>query len=560
MYIISQGKLRAYSVILTFIAAVFLSLEVWAQSESRIYLLHSDRLFHDTQIDAKAQILVGNVQFRHDDVFMYCDSALFYEASNSLDAFGNVRMVQGDTVSLVGDVMYYDGLDKLARVRNNVVLIHGQMTLYTDSLDYDRLYNVGYFFEGGRIVTTDNEMTSDWGEYRPETKVAVFNYNVHMVSPAPPQQTRTTLLTDTLYYNTVTSVANARGPSTIDDGGCHIYTEFGYMNSKSNDLTLLMRSEMSNNGKKLIGDSIVWNSVDSIGEAFGNVVYTDLLNKNAMTGNYCYYDDRTGYSLGTDSACIIDFSQGADTMYMHADSIKMYSFNLKTDSAYRTMHAYNHVRMFRRDMQGVCDSLVYQTRDSMMIMYKDPIVWTGSQQLLGEEIQAFMNDSTIDSIYVLRQTLSCERLDSLHYNQVAGHEMHSYMENGELKMTHVIGNVIVNYFPLDEDSLLIAMNHMESTEMKMYMGENRRMKKIWMPAATGTFYPIPMIPGDVRFLENFQWFDYVRPLDPQDIFNWRGKSSGTELKKSVQRKAPLQNIKKIGKKHGNVQDASAQKI
>ena len=552
--------MRAYSVILTFIAAVFLSLEVWAQSESRIYLLHSDRLFHDTQIDAKAQILVGNVQFRHDDVFMYCDSALFYEASNSLDAFGNVRMVQGDTVSLVGDVMYYDGLDKLARVRNNVVLIHGQMTLYTDSLDYDRLYNVGYFFEGGRIVTTDNEMTSDWGEYRPDTKMAVFNYNVHMVSPAPPQQTRTTLLTDTLYYNTVTSVANARGPSTIDDGGCHIYTEFGYMNSKSNDLTLLMRSEMSNNGKKLIGDSIVWNSVDSIGEAFGNVVYTDLLNKNAMTGNYCYYDDRTGYSLGTDSACIIDFSQGADTMYMHADSIKMYSFNLKTDSAYRTMHAYNHVRMFRRDMQGVCDSLVYQTRDSMMIMYKDPIVWTGSQQLLGEEIQAFMNDSTIDSIYVLRQTLSCERLDSLHYNQVAGHEMHSYMENGELKMTHVIGNVIVNYFPLDEDSLLIAMNHMESTEMKMYMGENRRMKKIWMPAATGTFYPIPMIPGDVRFLENFQWFDYVRPLDPQDIFNWRGKSSGTELKKSVQRKAPLQNIKKIGKKHGNVQDASAQKI
>lgn len=552
--------MRAYSVIISFIAAVFLSLEVWAQSESRIYLLHSDRLFHDTQIDAKAQILVGNVQFRHDDVFMYCDSALFYEASNSLDAFGNVRMVQGDTVSLVGDVMYYDGLDKLARVRNNVVLIHGQMTLYTDSLDYDRLYNVGYFFEGGRIVTTDNEMTSDWGEYRPETKVAVFNYNVHMVSPAPPQQTRTTLLTDTLYYNTVTSVANARGPSTIDDGGCHIYTEFGYMNSKSNDLTLLMRSEMSNNGKKLIGDSIVWNSVDSIGEAFGNVVYTDLLNKNAMTGNYCYYDDRTGYSLGTDSACVIDFSQGADTMYMHADSIKMYSFNLKTDSAYRTMHAYNHVRMFRRDMQGVCDSLVYQTRDSMMIMYKDPIVWTGSQQLLGEEIQAFMNDSTIDSIYVLRQTLSCERLDSLHYNQVAGHEMHSYMENGELKMTHVIGNVIVNYFPLDEDSLLIAMNHMESTEMKMYMGENRRMKKIWMPAATGTFYPIPMIPGDVRFLENFQWFDYVRPLDPQDIFNWRGKSSGTELKKSVQRKAPLQNIKKIGKKHGNVQDASAQKI
>lgn len=540
--------------------SVLFSAELWAQGESRIFLLHSDRLFHDTEIDAQAQILVGNVQFRHDDVFMYCDSALFYEASNSLDAFGNVRMVQGDTLSLTGDILYYDGLDKLARVRNNVVLVHGQMTLYTDSLDYDRLYNVGYFFEGGHLITQDNDMTSDWGEYRPQTKVAVFNYNVHLVSPAPPQQVRTTLLTDTLYYNTVTSVANARGPSTIDDGGCHIYTEMGYVNSKNNNLTLLNRSEMSNNGKKLIGDSIVWNSVDSIGEAFGNVFYSDMLNNNAMTGNYCYYNDRMGYTLGTDSACILDYSQGADTMYMHGDSIKMFTYNIKTDSAYRTMHAYNHVRMYRRDMQGVCDSLVYLTNDSMMIMYKDPIVWTGSQQLLGEEIQAFMNDSTIDSIYVLRQTLSCERLDSLHYNQVAGQEMHSYMENGELKMTHVIGNVIVNYFPLDDDSLMVAMNHIESTEMKMFMGENRRMRKIWMPAATGTFYPIPMIPGNVRFLENFQWFDYVRPQNPQDIFKWRGKSKGTELKKSIQRTVPLQKLDKIGKKHGNVQNQGAEKI
>lgn len=552
--------MKYQSLILTLLMSVLFSAELWAQGESRIFLLHSDRLFHDTEIDAQAQILVGNVQFRHDDVFMYCDSALFYEASNSLDAFGNVRMVQGDTLSLTGDILYYDGLDKLARVRNNVVLVHGQMTLYTDSLDYDRLYNVGYFFEGGHLITQDNDMTSDWGEYRPQTKVAVFNYNVHLVSPAPPQQARTTLLTDTLYYNTVTSVANARGPSTIDDGGCHIYTEMGYVNSKNNNLTLLNRSEMSNNGKKLIGDSIVWNSVDSIGEAFGNVFYSDMLNNNAMTGNYCYYNDRMGYTLGTDSACILDYSQGADTMYMHGDSIKMFTYNIKTDSAYRTMHAYNHVRMYRRDMQGVCDSLVYLTNDSMMIMYNDPIVWTGSQQLLGEEIQAFMNDSTIDSIYVLRQTLSCERLDSLHYNQVAGQEMHSYMENGELKMTHVIGNVIVNYFPLDDDSLMVAMNHMESTEMKMFMGENRRMRKIWMPAATGTFYPIPMIPGNVRFLENFQWFDYVRPQNPQDIFKWRGKSKGTELKKSVQRTVPLQKLDKIGKKHGNVQNQGAEKI
>ena len=143
---------------------MFASTAAWAESESRIYLLHSDRLFHDTEVDARAQILVGNVQFRHDDILMYCDSALFYESTNSLDAFGNVRMVQGDTLSLSGDVLYYSGLDKLARVRHNVVLVHGGTMLYTDSLDYDRLYNVGYFFEGGRVRTSDNAMTTVWGE------------------------------------------------------------------------------------------------------------------------------------------------------------------------------------------------------------------------------------------------------------------------------------------------------------------------------------------------------------------------------------------------------------
>ena len=551
-------KIKLLTIFLTI--ATLVPFNVQAQIESRIFLLHSDRLYHDSQIDKKAQILVGNVQFQHEDIFMYCDSALFYESSNSLNAFGNVKMNQGDTLNLSGDILYYNGTDKLARVRNNVVLTHGDMTLYTDSLDYDRLYNVGYFFEGGHLITKDNDLTSDWGEYRPETKDAVFNFNVQMLSPAPPQSPKTTLLTDTLYYNTITSVANTRGPSTIDDGGCHIYTISGYMDSKTNNLTLLQRSEMSNNGKKLIADSIIWNSIDSIGEAFGNLIYTDVINQNAITGHYCYYNDKTGYSLGTDSICIKDFSQGPDTLYMHADSIKLFTHNIRTDSAYRTMHAYNHVRMYRKDIQGVCDSLVYLTKDSVIIMYKDPIIWTGEQQLLGEEIMAFTNDSTIDSIHVVRQALSCEYLDSIHYNQISGHEIRSYMNGGELEMTHVIGNAITNYFPFDEDSIMVAMNHIESTEMKMFMGENRKVKKIWMPAATGTFYPIPLIPNNVRFLENFQWFDYIRPISPEDIFKWRSKTKGTELKKTTQRKIPLQKLNKIEANHGNVQNAGAAKI
>lgn len=547
---------------ITAILCILSAVVLTVLAESRVYLLHSDRLYFDSSVNKEAQFLVGNVQFRHDDVLMWCDSALYYEASNSFDAFGSIRMIQGDTLSLTGDELYYNGLEKLARVRYNVVLKHRDMTLYTDSLDYDRLYNVGYFFEGGHLVDKDNDLVSDWGEYHPDKRDAIFNYNVKMVTPAPPKAPKTILLTDTLHYDMRTAIGHALGPSTIDDGSTHVYTESGYLNTRNDNMILLERSELNDNGKKLVGDSVNWNSIDSIGEAFGNVVYTDIINQNMMTGNYVYYENKTGYSMGTDSLCLIDFSQGKDTMYLHADTLKMYTRNINTDSVWRDLHAYHRVRMYRNDLQGVCDSLVYHGRDSVAIMYRDPIVWMGSQQMLGEEIRAFMNDSTIDSVQVLRQTLSCEKIDDdNHFNQISGHEIHSYLRDGEVYLTHVIGNVYVKYYPLDDDSLMIGLNHTESTELKMFMGEDRKLERMWMPAATGTLFPILKIPESQRFLENFQWFDYIRPLDRYDIYVWRGKRSGTELIEKKQRKVPLQKLENIHtRKNGNVQGTRAPQV
>lgn len=512
------------------------------QSESRVYLLHSDVLYFDQSIHRTAQFLVGNVRFRHDDVLMYCDSALYYESTNSFDAFGNVRMVQGDTLTLTSDVLYYNGMDQLARARYNVVLTHNESVLYTDSLDYDRLYDLGYFFEGGRLVDEDNQLTSDWGEYSPATHQALFNYNVRMVNPLPPAESKVIIISDTLQYNTQTKIAHLIGPSNVDSGTSHCYTENGFYYTESEDFYLLDRSILTDQGKVLIGDSVCWNKVDSVGEAFFNVVYTDDVNKNMMTGNYCYYDDKTGYAMATDSAQLIDYSQG-DTLYLHADTFKVFAYNYKTDSIYRDMHAYSHVRGYRSDIQAVCDSMVYTGTDTCLTMYKDPVLWQQNQQIVGEEIKMFLNDSTIDSVQVLRQALSCERIDSIMYNQVAGQEMHSYFRDGKVYLTHVIRNTMVNYYPYDSDSLLIGMNHLESTELKMYMDEQQKVDYIWAPASDGTMYPLILVPQKERYLEGFAWFDYMRPLNKDDIWIWRPKAAGTELKPSVRRNPPMQKLK-----------------
>ena len=513
--------------------------KVQKTEDNRVYLIHSDMLSYDQYKNPDAQILNGHVQFKHNGAKLFCDSAHFYEASNSFEAFGNVKMYQGDTLTLFSDYAYYDGNEQMAEARFNVVLTHRKSKLYTDSLNFDRLYNIGYFFEGGKLVDNGSVRTADWGEYDTKTRMAVFNYDVRL------RNKKFYLTSDTLYYDTGKSLAHVIGPSNITSGNSHIYTENGYYNTKTDYSELFGRSVMKDKGKSVIGDSVYYDSKTGTSEAFGNVIYTDSINKNKLTGDYCWYDENTGYAMATKRAVAIDFSQ-KDSLYMHADTFKIYTFNINTDSVYRKIHAYNHVRAYRIDVQAVCDSLVYNSKDSCMTMYRDPIVWNGNQQLLGEEIKVFMKDSTVNRAHVIGQALSVEQMpDTIHYNQISSKEMLAYFNNGELNEVESIDNVQIIYYPIDDsDSTIIGLNYTETTKMRMFL-ENRKMKKIWMPKATGTLYPLPQVPPGKFFLQNYAWFDYIRPLDKDDIFNWRPKKGGSEIKPEKRRSAPLQHLKPL---------------
>jgi hypothetical protein len=299
---------------------------------------------------------------------------------------------------------------------------------------------------------------------------------------------------------------------------------------------------MKDQGRTIVGDSVYHDAKKGTSYAYWNVIYTDSTNKNRLTGDYCEYNDSTGYAMATKRAVAMDYSQ-KDTLYMHADTFKLYTFNINTDSVYRKIHAYNKVRAYRIDVQAVCDSLVYNSKDSCMTMYRDPIVWNNRQQLFGEEIRVYMKDSTIDRAHVIGQAFSTEQMpDTIHFNQVSSKEMLAFFEKGEIYETDAVGNVLIVYYPVDEsDSTLIGLNYTETPLMKMFL-ENRKMKKIWMEKPVGTLYQMTQIPPSKYFLPQYAWFDYIRPLDKDDIFNWRPKNAGQELKEIKRREAPKQKL------------------
>ena len=517
------------------------------KEDPRVYLEHADELEYDVYGPRPdVQIARGKVKFRHKGGILTCDSAYFNEQSNSFEAFGNVFMKQGDTLTLKSEWAWYDGNDERAEARRNVVLTHRKSKLYCDSLDYDRMYGIAYFFDGGKLIDKGSTLTSDWGQYNTETHEAVFYYKVRLKNKTM------TMYSDTLYYDTRSSVAhivgdytsdkNEVGPSMIVNQGNVVHTTDGYYNTNTEASMLYGRSTVDNEDKTITADSLFSDSKKKIDEGFGRVVYVDKKNKNKFLGNHIYYDENLGYGYATDSAVVMDFSQ-KDTLYVHADSLKLYTYNINTDSVYRIMHGFHKVRAYRTDIQAVCDSLVFNSKDSCLTLYKDPIAWNMGRQVLGEVMHAYMRDSTIRYADVVGQAMSIERMDSAHYNQLAAKEMQVYFTEGKARETWAIGNVQAVYYPIDDaDTTIIGLNFLETDTMKMYLSPERKLEKIWASKSTGTMYPITQIPPDKLRLPAFAWFDYIRPKNKDDIFYWRGKGKENELKQEKRREAPKRKI------------------
>lgn len=504
-----------------------------------IIVRHADKITYDEQAMPGVQVFVGHVEFLHDGVVLKCDSANFFQQSNSFAAFGHVDMWQGDTLSLKCNNIFYDGNSQVAQARNKVVLRHRRSVLYTDSLDYDRFYSMGYFFEGGKLVDDSTTLTSDWGQYDARTRLAVFNYNVDLKSP------RYDMRTDTLYYNTLTRDARTVGRSNVYSGTARIYTENGHFNTANDKAVLLNRSVVEDQGKKMVADSIVYDKNARVAEGFGDFVYNDNPNHTILTGEYCYYNDSTGYCIAYDKALVKNFSE-PDTLFLHADTLKVLSFNLQTDSAYRVVMGYRHARSYREDVQSVADSLSFNSQLRVLSLYGNPVVWNERNQIVGEEIHTFFNDSTIDSIHVVNQALLCQQLDSVHYNQIASREMRMYFLLGQLHECHAIQNVKTNYFQYDDkskDSVLMAMNHAETSLLKLFL-ENKKVKRIWTAEADGMFYPMPFVNNKNQYLENFAWFDYMRPRDKYDLFQWRAKAADKMLKPTSRIEVPYQKLRR----------------
>lgn len=476
-------------------------------SKERIFIENVDLWKFDKEENPDAQILTGNVIFRHKDAWIYCDSACLYEQQNRFEAYNNVRIEQGDSLFIYCNYLDYDGQAMLARLRELVRMEHGENTLYTDSLDYDRNAGIGYYFDYGSIVDTLNTLSSVYGEYSTITKQATFQNEVKLENP------NFTLYSDTLQYDTETKLATILGPTRIVGDSGVIHATRGIYDTEQ-DKAYLMDSPIIESGTRwMTGDSTYYDRKAGLAKMYHNVILRDTLEKVELRGDYVEYHEKEEHGIAKEKAYLTEYSS-EDTLYVHAETMEM----LKVDSTANLFKGLNNVRLYRRDMQAVCDSIFYHTGDSIMRCVGHPFVWSGKSQVTGDSLTIYMDSTGIDYAHIQENAFLSSFVRDDYYEQMRGREALAYFSDKSVDSLWMKGNAEIIHYTQAVDSIVLEQLKSQSSAIFMRF-LNEEVEKIVLHERTvGTITPVALLAPEDRNYPNFVWFPEGRPTSPMDIF------------------------------------------
>lgn len=473
------------------------------EKQSAIKIIHADEgQSHPTYTNT--HILKGNVVFEHDSTTMYCDSAYLFLDSNVFHAFSNIRVVKGDSIELKGDVLYYRGLSRTADLLGNIVYKDNKFQLVTDALFYDFNTEIGRYTTPAVITNRQdkNTLRSNRGEYHGKSKTVYFKDSVVL------HNEKYDMYSDTLVYNTSSKTAYFYGPTEIISKSDKIICNSGIYNTRSEVTSLWNRARVISKDQTIEGDSIHYDREKGIGEIFGNVRMLDTTNHVFMYGDEGYHDEFSDSTAICGSGQMTQVNK-KDTLFLTAAYL-----TIKTDSSNenKKIRAYQQVRIFQADFQGVCDSLTYADVDSVMHFYHSPILWSENSQILGKYIEARIVKQDIESLTVNKNAFIISEVDTTMYDQIQGKDLFAKFKDGKIFRVDVKGNGKTLYHIQNEDSLYLEANAAECANIIIHFEKGQIQSIKFMESPNAIYQAIDKMSQKQRFLEGFKWAVKSRPI------------------------------------------------
>ncbi len=454
-----------------------------------------------------AIIATGNVEFEHDGAKMTCDKAIVFPKRNFIQAYGDVYVNQGDTIVQTSKYANYDGNTKKAISWGDVVLKDPQMTLTTDTLHFDREKQIVFYEDHGVIRDSINTLESNLGHYYLETNKFKAQSDVVVTGEDH------VLKSNHLDYYTNSGIAYLHGPSTITNEENSIYCEKGYFNTKTNISYFNKNAEIHYSDRIIEGDSLYYDQPIGFASATGNIKITDTINNSVIKGNYAELFELKDSIFITQRAVAISVME-KDSLYMHGDTLFLTGKPEK-----RILKAFNHVKIFSKDLRGKCDSIYSDQSTGLTFMYRSPVVWAQGNQITGDTIELISNVKTeqMDSLKVYNNAFVVQK-DSVGFTQLSGKKLLGKFQNNDLRIVDMLGYSKSIYYVRDEDGKLIGVDKQESNTLKFLIENNEIIEVQAIGNPEAKTYPLKKFPREERYLKGFIWRESEQPLTKEDIF------------------------------------------
>ena len=458
-----------------------------------------------------ATSLAGNVVFTYQGNTMYCDSALYYDKTNKVRAFGNVHITKPGGLNLFCDYLYYDGNTETAFLSGNVRARDQEYKLTTKALEYDTKAGRATYRNGGKIesIAGNETITSRVGYFYPDTKDFFFKGNVDY------RGSDIKMTTDTLQYSYIRRKVNFFGPTTIYKDSTVITCSKGWYRTDKEEGELMNNATVTQGSQLIKSDTLYYQPQKELVIGKGNVYLEDSIEKFQFQGDYLYKNDMKKRTFLTGHALAVKADK-KDSLFLHADTL--FTIGDSIDETSRIM-AHKGVKIFQNKLQGQCDSLIYDKNKDVLEMYNSPILWANKGELKGDTILVFLNDSVIERAEIFENASALFLVDTVGYfNQIAGRKIIAWMTENEVTRADAQGNAQTVYYieQTDENDSNITitrsgMNRLYAGDLRVYLDSGEVVSITYFDRPEGVFYPMIKIKKEEQFIQGFRWNEGLRP-------------------------------------------------
>ncbi len=454
----------------------------------------------------KMKTLTGNVKLQQDEVFLFCNKAILNEDDNSLEATGNV-VIRQDTVEIQANHLFYDGKNRTALLTGNVKMTDSKFILKTSALDYNLNTKIATYTTGGILTSDTTVLTSEIGYYYSSTNDVYFKKDVVIISP------QYSLSADTLRFNTNKRTAFFLGPTKIKTDSSIIFCEGGFYNTASDNAEFNTKTILINRTQILMADSIWFNNKTETGKTKGNINWKDTAQHLNILADRAWFNNSTNDILATGHTLFIS-KIGDDSLFMSADTLHS-TKDLATEK--RKFSAYHKVKIFKSDMQAICDSLYYSDVDSIFRLYQNPVLWMAGNQMKADTVRIRLKNHEVSKFELIKSSFMVSQVDSGLFNQAKGKNITGFFEKGKLHHMLIEGNGESVYYAQDDSSAFIGVNKIICNNMVIYTDSSKVNRIKFLSKPNGTMYPINQAPKDELKLKKFIWLENIRPKNKEEL-------------------------------------------